>query len=137
MFRNSELRADATIGRVPEIRYTTSGKAVANFSVAINRGKRDENKTPIWKECTAWEYLAETSAGNFKKGDAVHVVGYLDLEEWEKDGQQKSKEVLVLSDIYRRVFKPKEGSASDQQQPVPPPNSGYETGQVPKDDVPF
>lgn len=70
------------LGGAPELRYTATGKAVTNFSVATSRswtgqdGQRQE-KT-IWFRVAAWEKLAETCNRYLTKGQRVLVVGELE-----------------------------------------------------------
>ena len=70
------------LGRDPEMRYTPSGVAVTNFSVATSRswtgqdGQRQE-KT-VWFRVAAWDRLAETSNQYLTKGQRVLVVGEME-----------------------------------------------------------
>ena len=67
------------LGRDPEMRYTPSGVAVTNFSVATSRswtgqdGQRQE-KT-VWFRVAAWRRLAETCNQYLTKGQRVLVIG--------------------------------------------------------------
>ena len=75
------------LGRDPEMRYTTNGKAVVSFSLAVNRdGKKDESD---WINFVAWEKTAEVIANYCHKGDLIGVTGALQRREWEKDGQKR------------------------------------------------
>jgi single-strand DNA-binding protein len=76
------------------MRYTTNGKAVVSFSLAVNRdGKKDESD---WIDFVAWEKTAEVIAQRCHKGDLIGVTGNLQRREWEKDGQKRySHEVRV------------------------------------------
>lgn len=83
------------LGRDPEMRYTTNGKAVVSFSLAVNRdGKKDESD---WINFVAWEKTAEVVAQYCHKGDLIGVTGTLQQRSWEKDGQKHSvHEVKVI-----------------------------------------
>jgi single-strand DNA-binding protein len=67
------------LGRDPEMRYTQSGQAVTNFSVAVNdsytnnSGERIERT--LWFRVTTWGKLAETCNNYLKKGRKVLVEG--------------------------------------------------------------
>ena len=67
------------LGRDPEMRYTPSGTAVTNFSVATSRswtgqdGQRQDKTT--WFRVAAWDRLAETCNQYLTKGQKVLVVG--------------------------------------------------------------
>jgi single-strand DNA-binding protein len=84
----------------PQLRFTPSGAAVANFTVAFNPRKFDK-LTNEWKDgvsqfwrCNAWNAgkltLAEHVAGVLRKGDNVIVFGTLEAREYEKDGQKRT-----------------------------------------------
>jgi single-strand DNA-binding protein len=69
------------LGRDPEMRYTPSGQAVTNFSVATNRRYTGSNgeriDETIWFRVSAWGRLAETTNQYLKKGSKVLVEGRL------------------------------------------------------------
>lgn len=75
------------LGKDPDMNYTTNGKAVVSFSLAVNRdGKKDESD---WIDFVAWEKTAEVVAQYCHKGDLIGVTGNLQRREWEKDGQKR------------------------------------------------
>jgi len=65
--------------RDPEVRYTQSGKAVASFTVAVNRrfSRSDQQNTADFIPVVAWEKLAEICGNNLIKGSQVLVEGRL------------------------------------------------------------
>ena len=67
------------VGQDPELRYTPSGVAVANFSVAVDKGYFDKENNWIektrWFKITCWRELAERVKERIQKGDLVFVVG--------------------------------------------------------------
>jgi single-strand DNA-binding protein len=69
------------LGKDPEMRYTPSGQAVTQFSVATNRQYTDSNgqtvKETIWFRVSAWGKQAETCNQYLKKGSKVLVEGRL------------------------------------------------------------
>lgn len=113
-----------------EIRYTGSGKAVANFTVAVNSFKKDQ--PPLFLDCTAWEGLAETLAQNLGKGSKVYVSGQLTQQSWEdKEGGKHKKFVLNVRDC--EFLSPKK-PAEDGQSGAPANGAGAsDLGE----DVPF
>ena len=76
------------LGKDPEMRYTTNGKAVVSFSLGVNRdGKKDETD---WIEFVAWEKTAELIANYCHRGDLIGVTGSLQQRSWEdKDGKKR------------------------------------------------
>src|SRR5574337_338938 len=87
------------LGRDPEMRYTASGTAVTQFSVAVNRNTRDESGE--WKKETEWFRVvlfreqAERSAEWLRKGTKVYVEGRIQTRSYEKDGQTHYMTELV------------------------------------------
>ena len=67
------------LGGDPEMRYTPSGQAVTNFSVAVNESYTNSNgeriKKTIWFRVSAWGRQAETCNQYLKKGRSVLVEG--------------------------------------------------------------
>ena len=85
--------------RDPEVRYTQSGKAVASFSIAVNRfagGQEQADFIPI----VAWEKLAETCGNNLTKGRRVLVEGRLSVRSYEaNDGQKRRVTEVVAQNV--------------------------------------
>ena len=69
------------LGRDPEMRYTSDGTPVANFSVAANRrwnnADGEQNEETVWFRVTAWRRLAETCNEYLEKGRQVLIEGRL------------------------------------------------------------
>lgn len=68
------------VGRDPELRYTPTGMAVCNFSIAVNRSRTDRNTNEridetTWWKITVWGVQAENVNQYVKKGQRVLVVG--------------------------------------------------------------
>ena len=89
------------IGRLvrdPELKYTKSGKGVAEFSIAVDRwGKSDEAD---FFDCVAWENLGESVAANLTKGRLVGVNGYLRQDKWQNaEGQNRSKVCITAHQV--------------------------------------
>ena len=87
--------------RDPELRYTPSGTAVADFGLAVNRqwkAQNGEKKEEVcFVDCQAWARGAELISEYCKKGAPLFVEGRLKLDSWEgKDGQKRSKMVIVV-----------------------------------------
>ena len=85
------------LGKEPEMRYTTNGKAVVSFSLAVNRdGKKGESD---WIDFVAWEQTAEVIAKYCHKGDLIGVTGSLQQRSWEKDGQKRTVHEMKVNRI--------------------------------------
>jgi single-strand DNA-binding protein len=79
------------LGRDPESRFTNSGDAVTNFSVATterwkNKDGEQQEKTE-WHRVTMFGKVAEIAAQYLKKGSECLVEGKLQTRKYEKDGQ--------------------------------------------------
>ena len=89
----------------PELRFTNSGQAVANFTVAVNR--RWMNRTTNeWEEetsyidVTAWGQLGENVSESCPKGARVVVTGRINQQTWEnKEGEKRSKLEVVADEV--------------------------------------
>lgn len=84
------------IGRLtadPILRYTQTGKAVANFTLAVENRK----DYPQFIDCVAWQKQAETIANYLAKGRMVAVTGELTIRSYEdRDGiRRRAAEVIV------------------------------------------
>lgn len=79
--------------RDPELRRTGSGKAVTNFTLALNRYNNDEAD---FVDCVCWEKIAENTAQYCSKGSKVAVEGSIQTGSYvDKDGHNR-KTVNVL-----------------------------------------
>ncbi len=121
--------------RDPELKSTAGGQSLCRFSLAVNRkwkagdGTAKEEVTFI--DCEAWGKTGETIAKYMAKGRALFVEGRLKLDQWEKDGEKRSKMGVVVEgfqfiDANRSVeSKPTGGS------PVAPVDNGDEGASIP------
>lgn len=86
----------------PELRFTPSGAAVANFTVAVNRrfknGDRWEDRLDGFFRCSCWRDMAENAAESLQKGTRVVVVGRLNQRSWEDQEGNKRSAVEVQVD---------------------------------------
>ena len=89
----NKVQLIGNLGKDPEIRYTQSGVAVANFSLAT--ASKIKNKSGEWVDhtewhrVTLWDKLAENAEKYLAKGKAVYIEGRLQTREWEKDGVKR------------------------------------------------
>lgn len=84
--------------RNPELKYTSSGKAYASFTLAVQKNKNETE----FIDCTAWEKTAETIAEYFKKGSKILIQGRLSVSDYEKDGE-KRRFTRVLTNSFEFV----------------------------------
>jgi single-strand DNA-binding protein len=88
--------------REPEVRYTSSGRAVCNMGVASSRRYQQNGE---WTEqttffnLTAWGSLGENAAASLHKGDRVVVSGRMESREYEVDGVKKTAWDLIVDEM--------------------------------------
>lgn len=121
----SSLNRIILIGRVvaqPEMRYTTTGKAVANFRLAVDRrGRGDSENNADFIPIVAWERLAEICGEFLAKGKLVAIEGRLQTRTYEtKDGQKRSAFDIVADDM-RMLSGRNEGEAQAAPAPAAAP----------------
>src|SRR5437660_11941418 len=91
-------------GREPGTRYTGSGQAVANFSVATDESYKDRNgerqKRTEWHKIVVWGKQAEIAQQYLKKGSLVFIEGRIQSREWQdKEGQKRTSFEIVANNF--------------------------------------
>ena len=104
MANGNTVTVVGNVTRDPELRFTSSGQAVATFGLAVNR--RWQNRNNEWEESTSffdvtcWAQMAENVAESVTKGTRVLVTGRLEQRSWEtNDGEKRSKVEIVAEEI--------------------------------------
>lgn len=106
------------VTRDPDVRTTTSGQSVANFSVATNsvwtdaQGTRQE-KTEF-HNVVAWGKLGEICGQYLAKGRRVYVEGRLQTREWESQDGQKRQRTEIVADSVIMLDRPPQSGQSGQ-----------------------
>ncbi len=90
--------------RDPELRRTSSGIAVASFTLAVDRdfGSRDggERETDFI-DCVAWRQTGEFVSKYFAKGRMAVVSGRLQIRNWtDKEGNKRRTAEVVADNVY-------------------------------------
>ncbi len=128
------------LGQDPELRYTPSGAAVTNFSIATNEVWKDkegnQQERTEWHRVVLWTRLAEVAGEYLKKGSKVYIEGRLQTRSWEDKEGVKKYTTEVIGDNMTMLDAKGEGggtasSASPPSESPPPADSGAE------DDLPF
>ena len=89
----------------PELRFTPSGAAVANFTVAVNRRYKNadgqwEDKLDGFFRCNCWRDMAEHVAESLTKGTRIVVTGRLQQRSWEdQDGGKRSAIEIQVDEV--------------------------------------
>ncbi len=109
------------LGQDPEVRYTQSGSAVANFSVATSETFTDKagekQERTEWHRIVAWGKTAELCGEYLQKGRQVYLEGKLQTRQWDdKEGQKRytteiiAQQVTFLGGRGERGDAPREGA---------------------------
>lgn len=93
------------VGKDPEVKFTSSGTAVANLSLATSEHYKD--KQGQQQERTEWHYLvayqrtAEVIRDYVKKGSKLYIEGRIQTRSWDDrdSGQKKYKTEIVIADL--------------------------------------
>ena len=90
----------------PELRFTPSGKAVANFTVAHTPRTFDRQTqewadgTPLFLRCVVWGTPAENVAESLRKGQQVIATGKVGQNNWEtREGEKRSTFEMTVDAI--------------------------------------
>lgn len=103
----------------PELAFMANGDAVCSFSMAVTGrvkdgdGWKDKDK-PSWYRVKYWRRLGEAAAEEIKPGQRVVVIGRLEIEQYEKDGQTRSIPT-VTADAVGIVPMPKKQQPKQEQ----------------------
>jgi len=98
------------VGKDPEMKYTGDGKAVTEFTVAVNGYKRDD---VTWFRVTCWGKQAEVANEYVKKGKQVLVSGTVKASAWvSKDGEAQATLELAANTV--KFLGSREGGGHEQ-----------------------
>ncbi len=103
MANGNNITIVGNVTRDPELRYLTSGTALAQLGVAVNRRYQQNGE---WQEETSffdvvcWRDLADNVSESISKGDRIIVTGRLEQRSWEtQDGDKRSKVEIVADEV--------------------------------------
>ncbi|HEX4902614.1 MAG TPA: single-stranded DNA-binding protein [Acidimicrobiales bacterium] len=103
MANGNTITIIGNVTRDPELRYLTSGTALAQLGVAVNRRYQQNGE---WQEDTSffdvvcWRELADNVSESISKGDRIIVTGRLEQRSWEtQDGDKRSKVEIVADEV--------------------------------------
>jgi single-strand DNA-binding protein len=138
--------------RDANLKFTGSGLAICEFSLAINRRVRQGD---AWTDeahffdITLFGKQGEAIAKYMSKGNQIAVEGELRLDRWEQDGQKRSKIKIVANNVQLlgsrggasgggqdRFQKTQGGSGDSSQEGAYPAPEEREQGRF-EDDIPF
>lgn len=100
--------------RDPELRLTTNGVAVCDFSVAVNR-TRSRSEEADFFDVTAWRETGEAVANYKVKGDPILIEGRLQYSRWEVDDGTKHSKVKVVAEAVQFLAEGRRRGSSGSQ----------------------
>ena len=100
----NSVQVMGNLARDPQIRATKTGRAVASFSIAVNRNyttpQGEQRELTDWINIVAWGNLAEAVGNQLKKGNRVFVEGRYSTRSYDTpDGQRKYVTEVVANMI--------------------------------------
>jgi single-strand DNA-binding protein len=100
----NRIQIIGNLGRDPEMRYTPSGTPVTEFSVAVNRRRRDAEgqwtDETEWFRVVCWNRLAEISDQMLRKGARVYVEGRLQVRAYlDRMNQPRAVAEIIANDV--------------------------------------
>ena len=125
--------------RDPELRYTPSGTAICDFTIANSKKyKKDDEwqEKPGFYNCICWGKRGEVIAEYFKKGKQILIRYELDFQQWEtKEGEKRSAVKLNVQDFDFVGSKNdnQTGQATSAQEPQFP----VDKPEVNEEEIPF
>lgn len=134
------------IGRLTkdaELRYTSSGMAVANISLAINQRRKRDNQwvdEAHFFDAVVWGKQAEAISQYLVKGKQIALEGQLRQNRWEQDGQKRSRVEISANNV--QLLGSRSGGTGEGGGPSPAPDAEHSSDSVPsaegfEDDIPF
>lgn len=127
------------LGRDPEVRYTQSGTAVANFTMATSESWQDpsgeKKERTEWHRIVVWGKQAEIAGEYLRKGRSVYIEGSLQTREWTDREGNKRYTTEVRAQRIQFLGRPDDRAAAPASAPAEEaaePASGYA-----EDDIPF
>jgi single-strand DNA-binding protein len=97
------------IGRLtrdPEVRTTTTGSKVAEFSIAVDKRNRDEGAN--FFRIKAWGNQADYVANYLNKGRLVAIDGRLDWRKWQDKEGQNRETIEIVAESVQGLDRPRD-----------------------------
>lgn len=110
------------VGKDPEVRYSTNGDAIANFTVATSERYKDKQtgeavEKTEWHNVSAFRRLAEIIGEYVHKGSLIYIEGKIQTRKHEKDGVTHYATSIVASEM--KMLGSKDGGQQQQGQQRP------------------
>ena len=139
------------LGRDPETRYTSSGQAVCNFSMATDESFKDRSgerqKRTEWHKIVVWGKQAEIAQQYLKKGSLIFLEGRIQSRQWDdKEGQKRTSFEIVAnrfqmlgarSDAAAAGASAPAGASHDADAQAPAAEEASHGPEISDEDIPF
>ncbi len=127
------------LGKDPEVRYSQSGTAICNFTLATDRNYTkdgEKQKETEWHRIVAFGRTGEVCGEYLHKGSQAYIEGRIQTREWEdKDGNRRWT-TEIITERMQFLGSPGDRSGAASTQPSDDPFDRTPDS-VPDDDVPF
>ncbi len=129
------------LGQDPELKYTPSGSAVTNFSLATNRVWKDQDgnlqEKTDWHRLVLWRKQAETACKYLKKGSQIYIEGRLETRSWTDKNDIVRYTTEVIVDNFQMLGSKSERPSEPEDAPPPEEDFSQEAPEGTEDDLPF
>lgn len=130
------------LGRDPEVRYTSSGTPVANFTLATTERWADptsgeKKEKTEWHRIVVWGKQAEIAGEYLRKGRQVYVEGSLQTREWTDRDDHKRQTTEVRAQRFQMLGSRGDGESQAPREPASTSVSEPAGGGFEEDDIPF
>lgn len=138
-----QVTVSGGITRDPEIKYTNNGTAVLKINLGCSESRKQQDgsytKKSHYFEISVWGKFAETLEKKLTKGTKILCSGSLEFQEWEQDGQKRSK-VLINSNFIQILSSNNQANntqGNSQNNSYTPPRGQQNNNQSFEDGIPF
>lgn len=116
------------LGQDPEVRYTASGSAMCNISVATTHNSKDQSgqrrEETEWHRVVMFNRLAEIAGEYLRKGRPVYIEGRLRTRKWQgQDGQDRYTTEIIADQMQMLGGRGDSDQSQSYQQPASPQQS--------------
>ncbi len=128
------------LGKDPELRYTGSGTAVCNFSIATTEKWRDQQSNEMkerteWHNIVLWGRQGENAKEYLQKGSPVYIEGRIQTRSY--DDKEGNKRWITEIVGQRMQFLGRRGETQRDDNSAPPPDVAAQPMADEDDDLPF
>jgi single-strand DNA-binding protein len=130
------------LGSDPEVRYTPSGVAVANFNIATSEEWKDKDsgekrERTEWHRIVAWRRLGEICGEYLSKGQQVYVEGRIQTNTWEDKEGNKRYTTEIIANTVQFLGKRESSESARPRSTTPADYQGVPAQGPADDDIPF